>query len=135
MKMKFYILELFLSGMKLFQNIFRLKFFFGREIYFQISLQSLEKVPKCKISFFHSLSLGRNLFLLKKISTRFGLQFGISSFSQFTKHFFHQIHFPLGMNFKKPTSFQVIHLSLPKPLLMEVSRVASLEVLRQCYNA
>ena len=32
-KMKFYILELFLSGMKLFQNIFRLNFFFLEEKY------------------------------------------------------------------------------------------------------
>ena len=36
--------------------------------------------------------------------------------------------------FQKPTSLQVIHLSLPKPPLMVVSRVTSLEVLHQCYS-
>ena len=33
MKMKFYILELFLSGDEAFQNIFRLNFFFLKEKY------------------------------------------------------------------------------------------------------
>ena len=65
--MKFYILELFLNSGE------RLKIYFSSkkkkiliEIYFEKVSSLTEKVPKCKISFFHPLSfnglvLGENL--------------------------------------------------------------------------
>ena len=64
--MKFYILELFLNSGE------RLKIYFSSkkknliEIYFEKVSSLTEKVPKCKISFFHPLNfngvvLGENL--------------------------------------------------------------------------
>ena len=71
------------------------KFFFFLKIYFERKFSPDFGKPQKfhDLVFCFLLGLGRNLFLLKKISTRFGLQFGISSFPCFKNTFFLQIIF------------------------------------------
>ena len=57
MKMKFYILELFLSGDEAFQNNFLQKKKIFEMKYILKIFSEFRKVPKCKISFFYPLSL------------------------------------------------------------------------------
>ena len=92
----------FLGFSKIWDEILKIyfisKFFFFLEKYIwrEKSIPILENPKNFMILFFHPLNLGRNLFLLEKISTRFqfdSITFSNFKISMFKKHFFLQISF------------------------------------------